>query len=216
MSLEIHSLKEKNDDLVLMARDACVLVAPHGTTIPASILNGSGDLIPFTAAWRSMGELDLSGGITITPDMTTADVEGYGSTMPRRTVVTKESVTFGLTAQETKALNLELYWGEDFSQGVVNDEQLVKKSTKNSKIAYWSIFIIAQDSTADGIALPYWVFPKATVTKKDSIKFGVEEALAYPLEFSVFEDEDYDGFVGIGNAGEWITANATAGGFDAS
>ena len=78
------------------------------------------------------------------------------------------------------------------------------------------LIVIGQDENEFGPVLPYWQFPKVTVTKKDAIKLGMEDALVYPLTFTAFEDEAYGGFVGIGHAGAGFVATSAAGGFDGS
>lgn len=217
MATTIKSLKEKNDPLVIMARDACVLATRYGSgTIPAAITtNPAGDVMALPANWHSLGELDQKSGITITPDLKTVDVRGYGSLGPRRVVPTEENVTLGFTAQESRALNLEMFWDTDFAGQTadVNGEVVAKKSY-TSNLSYWSLIVIGQDENEYGTVLPYWVFPKVSVTKKDAIKLGMEDALVYPLTFTAFEDENYGGYIGIGHAGAGFAAIAGDAGFD--
>ena len=218
MATDIKSLKEKFDPLVIMARDAVVLAAPYGTTIPSGITTApDGTVMSMPPGWRSAGELDQKTGLTITPDLKTVEVRGYGSLGPRRVVPTEENVTLSFGAQESKALNLEMFWGTNFSdvQPNANGETLVKKGYSGA-LKYWSLIVIGQDENEFGLVLPYWQFPKVTVTKKDAIKLGMEDALVYPLTFTAFEDEAYGGFVGIGHAGAGFVATSAAGGFDGS
>lgn len=216
---DILSLKDKNDPLVIMARDAAVIATPYGQgVIPSAITtNPQGDVMAMPVGWRSVGELDQKTGITITPDLKTVDVRGYGSLGPRRVVPTEENVTLSFGAQESKALNLEMFWDIDFSAATpdANGEVLVKKGY-SSKLKYWSIIIIGQDETENGTVLPYWIFPKVSVTKKDAIKLGMEDALVYPLTFTAFEDPTFGGYIGIGHAGAGFAATAAAAGFDAT
>lgn len=217
-STDIKSLKDKNDPLVLMARDAAVIATPYGQgTIPDAITtNPNGDVMALPSGWRSAGELDQKTGITITPDLKTVDIRGYGSLGPRRVVPTEENVTLSFGAQESRALNLEMFWDTEFEGSQdINGESLVKKGY-SSKLKYWSLIVIGQDETEFGTVLPYWIFPKVSVTKKDAIKLGMEEALVYPLTFTAFEDSTYGGYIGIGHAGAGFAATAAAAGFSAT
>lgn len=216
MATDIKSLKDKQDSLVVMARDAAVLAAPYGTVIPAGITTDPvGNLMSLPSGWGSVGELDQQAGITITPDLQTAEVHGYGSMGARRVVVTKETVTVGFTAQESRALNLEMFWGGDFKNKTpdANGEVVVKRGYE-STLKYWSLLIIGQDDNEFGRVLDYWVFPKVTITSKEAVKLGQEEALVYPLTFTAFEDATYGGYVGVGQAGVGFTATALTAGYD--
>lgn len=217
MATKIIDLKDKADQLVIRASDACVLAAPYGAVIPSAITTDvAGNLMALPAGWHSVGEIDEAAGVTITPDLQTGELRGYGSRGPRRTWITQESVTFGFTAQESRALNLEMFWDVDFTGGTdVNGEQLVKKSYSSSQ-RYWSVIIIGEDANEDGVVLPYWIFPKATITQKEAISLDIEGALVYPFEFTAFEDKDFGGYVGIGHAGAGFAQIAVDGGFDGS
>lgn len=217
MVTKISTLKDKSDNLVLRAQDACVLAAPYGTTIPSAITTDpQGNLMALPSGWHSVGEIDEGAGIAITPDIQTGKIRGYGSRGDRRTWITQESVTFGFTAQESRALNLSMFWDVDFTDGLdVNGELLVKKSYSSS-MKYWSVIILGEDENEDGVILPYWVFPKASVTKKDAVKLDIEGGLVYPFEFTAFEDKDYGGYMGIGHAGAGFAGIAVEGGFDGS
>lgn len=217
MATNIVSLKDKFDPLVFMGRDACVLATKWGVgTIPEGITTDpAGNLMALPTNWHSSGELDQKAGITITPDLKTAEIMGYGSLGPRRVVPTGETVTLSFTPQESRALNLEMFWNVDFANQAAdaNGEVLAKKSY-TSKLNYWSLIVIAQDETEYGEVFPYWIFPKVSVTKTDAVKLGMEEAIAYPLTFTAFEDDAFGGFIGIGHAGAGFQAVAAEGGFD--
>jgi hypothetical protein len=219
MAIDIVSLKDAFDPLVFMGRDACVLIAKYGAgTIPAGITtNPAGDLMALPANWRSAGELDQKAGISITPDLKTADVVGYGNLGTRRTVPTGNSVSLAFTAQETRALNLELFWGTDFSNVAPNaNGEVLSKVGYSSKLNYYSVIVIAQDENEFGEVFPYWIFPKMTVTKTDALKFSMEDALNYPITMTAYEDKPYGGFIGVGHAGAGFHAVAAHGGFDVS
>lgn len=218
MALKVSSLKDKHDNLVLRGQDVAVLAAPYGTTLPTSITSDAqGNLAPLPAGWKSVGEIEEAAGLTITPDVQTGNLRGYGSRGDRRVWITQESVTIGFTAQESTALNLEMFWDVSFEGGIdpSTGEQMVKKSYAGA-MKYWSLLAIAEDENEDGIILPYWLFPKVTVTKKDAVKLDVEGGIVYPFEFTAFEDPDFAGYMGIGHAGAGFAQIALDGGFDAT
>ncbi|QGH75751.1 major tail protein [Gordonia phage Syleon] len=199
----IKSLKDKNDGLVVMARDAAVIATPYGLgTIPTKLTGPGGNLISLPSNWDTFGELDQKTGIKITPDVKTADVEGYGSMGPRRTVKTGESVTLNFAAQESKNLVLSAFWDLDLSDTVAdsNGEWQAKKSYA-SDMKLWSLILLGADQNEYGDVYPYWIFPKVMVTKTDAVSLGTDAALVYPFTFQAFEDENFGGFMAIGAAG---------------
>lgn len=212
----VYSLKDKNDDLVIMAQDLCVLACIHGQgAIPSKLSTGpSGELLSLPTNWFSIGELDQKAGAKISPDIKTADVYGYGSMAPRRTVKTEESVTVSFSAQESRAMNLGMFWSADLSNVTPdpNGEWQIKKSAQ-SKLIYYSLILVGQDANSAGDVYPYWIFPKVTVTKTDAINLANDSALAYPFTFQTFEDKAFGGYVAIGSAGSGQAAINTAAGF---
>lgn len=205
MATTIVSLKDKQDDLVVMAQDLAAVACVYGQgTIPSAITTDTdGNLLPLPANWFPLGELDQKAGAKISPEIKTTDVYGYGSLAPRRTVKTEESVTVSFSAQESRKINLSLFWSTDLTdvEPDVNGEVQFKK-TAASSLVYYSLILIGQDANSAGIVLPYWVFPKVTVIKTDAISLMNDQAVAYPFTFQTFEDNAYGGYVGVGFAGE--------------
>ncbi|AYR03170.1 major tail protein [Gordonia phage Octobien14] len=215
MANGIKSLKDKNDGLVVMARDAAVIATPYGVgSIPTKLTGPGGNLISLPSNWDSFGELDQQAGISITPDVQTANVDGYGSTGPRRTVKTGESVTLAFAAQESRNLVLSAFWDLDLDNTVAdsNGEWQAKKSY-TSDMKLWSLILLGADQNEFGDVYPYWIFPKVMVTQTDAVTLGTDSALVYPFTFQAFEDESFGGFMAIGSAGPGQAGVNAAAGF---
>ncbi|QNJ57067.1 major tail protein [Gordonia phage Rabbitrun] len=211
----IFSFKEKNDDLVVMARDAAVIATPYGVgAVPTKLTGVGGSLITLPTNWLSFGELDQQAGITITPDQSTADVRGYGSMGPRRVVKTEESVTLGFSPQESRNLAVSAFWGLDMEDLVAdaNGEWQAKKSYASS-LQYWSLILLSADENKYGDVYNYWIFPKVSVTQTDAISLATDSAMVYPLTFTAFEDAEYGGFMAMGAGGPGQAAVNVAAGF---
>ncbi len=204
MATEIRGLKDKNDDLVLNARNAAVIATPYGVgQIPAKITqDAQGNLLPLPTGWKSFGELDNKTGFKITPDIKTTEIEGYGSLGSRRTIKTGESVQFMFAPQETRDVAVSMFWSVDLAKLIedANGEVLAKRSYEDKQL-FWSLILIGQDDAPTGVKFPYWVFPKVTVVKTDGITLGMGDAVTYPLTVPAYEDVEYGAVLGIGLAG---------------
>lgn len=214
----VYSLKDKNDDLVIMAQDLAVIACVYGQgVIPEKIsTNTDGELLALPTNWFALGELDQKAGAKISPEIKTTDVYGYGSMAPRRTVKTEESVSVSFSAQESRNINLSMFWGKDLTDVTAdaNGEWQFKKSGQSS-LVYYSLILIGQDSNSAGDVYPYWIFPKTTITKTDAIQLQNDQPVVFPFQFQTFEDKAYGGYVGVGSAGAGQAAINTAAGFSA-
>jgi hypothetical protein len=199
----VLSLKDKNDDLLVVPGDLSVLIANYGATIPTALTDDDGSLLPLPAGWYSAGEIDQKGGASITPDTKTTDILGYGSMVPRRTIKTSEGLTIDFTAQEVRKVNLGLFWGMDLSANsadATSGEWQVKK-TAQARMSFFSVILLGQDENADGDILPYWIFPKVSVTKSGKIGLQMDGAMSYPITLTAYDDKDFGGYVAFGQAG---------------
>lgn len=201
--------KKKDDALVIVPGNLAVIAAEYGTTIPTKLTDVSGNLVALPTGFKAVGEVAKSEGLTVTPELSTADIEGYGSPNPRRVVRTKETITVGFTAQESRALNVEMFWNQEFGSVTadVNGEwQMVKSANDGLLNRYYSLIIIGQDANEVGNIFPYYIFPKVSVSKTEAQKWDSEKELAYPFEFSAYEGDFGLGsatiVVGAGGAGQ--------------
>jgi hypothetical protein len=202
----ILSLKDKNDDLVVIPGDLAIVACPWGTAeIPDSLTTGAdGALNALPVGWQSVGEIEKKSGAEISPDSKTADIEGYGSLVPRRTVKTAESVMLDFTAQEVRKINFGMFWGMDLSDIQANETtgewRAIKRAT--TTVQFWSIMLFGIDGPEDNEVIPFWIFPKMSVVKSGKISLQMDGALSTPISLSAYEDNDFGGYVAFGMAGK--------------
>lgn len=214
--MSILSLKDKTDELVVVAGDLAMLVAPYGVTVPKKISTGpTGELISLPSGFVSAGELAQKDGAKITPDTKTQDILGYGSLAPRRVVKTGESVELQVSPQEARNINFSMFWGTNPNETVVDpvtgEYQIIK--TSQSRVQYYSVILIGQDENEFGYIYPYWIFPKMSVTKSDSFSLQMDQEITYPVALTAFESKEFGGYVAVGQAGAGSAALNADGGF---
>ncbi|GAA4399659.1 phage tail tube protein [Tsukamurella soli] len=214
----IATLKNTNNELYMVPGDACVIAAPwvQGACPTAITTDAQGDLLPLPMGWQSLGELDQKAGIKITPDKKTNDILGYGSIVPRGSVNTAMSVTAEFSIQEWTEIGAALYWDVDKASVTVDpttgEWQIAKSATP--EVNYYSLIIVGQDITSgQGYRFPYWIFPKAMVTKQSAQSLSMSEALLMPVTFTAYTDDTLGEFLITGAGGPGVQATNTAAGF---
>lgn len=200
-----QQLKGKNDPLVTVPLNSMVALhpwSPGATYIPANICDPtSGALQGLQPGWSTGGELQKKAGIDITPDRKTSDVEGAGSLVPRRTVITSEGVSIDYTAQEWRKVNMSVFYGVDMSQVWVNPTSGEWRAHKSASPIqqYFSMIVLAFDGLPSSEVYPFWIFPKVACPKVGKISLVDGSEMAFPSTLTIYEDNAYvssDGYVG--------------------
>lgn len=214
MSLEnFRALKEKRDELVLVATDMAVIGAPYGTELPQEIVASDGSLMQMPEGWVSFGEVAKDAGAEIAPERKFNDIMGYGSMGPRRRIKESEGVTVNVTPQETRKMLLQMQYAIDAAQ-LQNGEGAsgfrAKKYAQGGE-QYWSIFLVAFDGTVQNPIYPWWLFPKMSIGDGGKQSLKTDSPLASELSFTAYEDQDGSMYeFGIGGKG-WVDLSKAAG-----
>lgn len=186
---DVATIKDAQDALVAVPLDLTFVLAPYGTDIPASLAEADGDLAELPDPWDTVGEVQKAAGVSLTPDLTTADIEGYGSLGARRTIVTKEAFSIDATLQEyLRRLNFELYYRTKMAETVPDASSGEIRTIKpnNSGIIYYSGILIATDGALGEEIYPYWIFPRLSVTKTGALSLKMDAEMATPVTLSVY------------------------------
>lgn len=182
------ALQQRKNELIRKALEGSVFVAPFTADLPTTLTSGSnGDLNALPTGYVDVGWVDDKQGATWSRKPTTADVTSWGSVEPTRTDITKDDRVVKFTAQETKAITLELAEGVDMS-GVTPDGTTGEVSFSSStrpETRYYRVFGLFVDGDgADSIYIGR-LLPRAVVTSiGDQVWSNTADALVYPLEMS--------------------------------
>ncbi|MEV0367508.1 Ig-like domain-containing protein [Nocardia fusca] len=217
-------LKQKNDPLVVSALDWLVLLhkwEPGAPYMPEFLTDASGVLQTLPAGWVSAGEIQKAAGVNLTPETQTSNIEGYGSPGPRRTLVTGENFTIDWFAQEWKKINLEMWHNTDMSTVAAAPGQGFKARKKSQlQVTYYSVILIAYDGMPTAEVLPFFMYPKASVTQRAAMAGQQGAELGLPMTLTIFDDAAYDSGDGamydFGVCGAGFDDLAVASGFAAA
>lgn len=210
-------LKGKNDALVMNARDWAVLAhvwEPGCPYMPANLTDASGVLQDLPAGWKQIGEIQKAAGVNITPDTQTTPIEGYGSSNPRRTLVTSETFAIDFLAQEWRKQNLSMWHNTDLSSVNATPGQGFKaRKTSQLGLQYYSILLLGLDGTPGSEIYIWFEFGKTAVTQRQAMSGQQNAELGMPLTLNVFEDSEWGALYDFGVAGSGFDDIAVDAGF---
>lgn len=216
---DFRTLKDKNDALVMSAQDWLVLLhdwTPGASYIPADLCDSSGVLQTLPSGWFTSGEIQKAAGVSLAPDTQTSPIDGYGSSSPRRTMITAEGFTIDYFAQEWRKKNLELWHNVDLSTAAAAPGKGFRATkTSSLRVRYYSAILIAQDEGV-GNLYPFFMYPKVSVSKRGAMAGEQGKELGLPATLTVFEDADFGGMYDFGVAGAGFDAIAQDAGFAAA
>lgn len=209
--MSVRTLKEKRDELVLVATDLAVIAAPYGTTIPKTLFNEDGSLKEMPDGWLSLGEVEKAAGTDISPERKFSEIEGYGSLAARRRILQSEGITLGFTQQEVRKIALKM-------QNAVNDSHFEQdgvgfKFTKFSEGGeqYWSVFVIGFDGTTEKPIYIHWDLPKVAIADGSKSTWKTDSPVMGAMSLTAFEDPKHGLYsFGINGAG-WAELSRQAG-----
>lgn len=212
------ALKDKRDPLVVSALDWLVMLHPWvagASYMPTDICDGSGVLQTLPAGWLTSGEIQKAAGVSLAPDLQTANVEGYGSSAPRRIIPTGETMTIDYFAQEWRKVNLSAWHNVDMATtAAAAGKGFGVSKTSALNVFYYSALVIARDANSSGELYPWFKFPKVMVSKRAAMAGTTGKELGLPCTLTILDDADYgdDGGVydfGVAGAGfDSIAADA--------
>lgn len=203
-------IKDKQDQLVLAATDIAAIVVPYGTELGPVVDDSTGELLEAPTGAQTLGEIQKSAGVDLSPDMNTEGIQGYGSRADRRIFVTEESFSVELTVQEIRAAAYKMFLSVG-DEDVTNGEFTTRmKKSASGDVVYYGLILIAKDLAKEGEIFPFWKFPKVAVTNKGSMSLAEAAEMGIPLTFTIFEDDGEMMEVGLGGKG-WPTLRALAG-----
>lgn len=152
----------------------------------------TGDLdVPDTA--ESAGVIEKKAGVSLTHNIDSTDIEGYGDAEPVRTIISKRTVSFDAEYLETNKIVLEKFWGTVFVEG----ENLTVSSTGGVTIdtpnlpddLFYHAYLIAKDDVNGDDLWAYFIMPKVKLTKVDNQDSKDDGAVSYKMTFQAFRDD---------------------------
>lgn len=200
---DFETIRDAKNELVLADLHLAVLFAPSSTTALETLEDPStGDIVSLSA-YRSAGIMEKGAGVSITNDVESTDIEGYGEAEPVRTIINKRKVSFQATFLETNITTLEKYWGTSFANVVPSGHGgVVIEAPSLPKNQYYRTILLGQDDVDDDPLYTYWIMPRVKLESVDNQELKDDGAISYTLTFTAFRDS----VVGFSVAQGWCGA----------
>lgn len=188
---DFESIRDAKADLVLAHLHFAVLFDSIGNDVAATLEDAAtGDLdVPATA--ESAGIIEKAAGVSITSEMDTTDIEGYGEADPVRTIISKRSVQFEAKFLETNKTVLEQFWGtvfDDTNLDVSEHGGVTIKAPTLPKNTFYRAYLVATDDVNGEDLYAYYVMPRVKLVNVGNQESRDNEAVGYTLTFQAYRD----------------------------
>lgn len=182
-------LRKGNPDLEIAALDWAIYLAPKNTPIPTSFTNASGAIQPLNAAYIPVGNLDKKAGTKLATAINSTPVETYGEQGPTRIIRKNRDTTVDFTMQQTSAVTLGAYWGQDFTaveaDAASGEVNLV--ISENAFNVEYSLIMIGFDGEQDAEIYTIVDSGRATLSKSGDITFNDDGIAMYPVTLQMLK-----------------------------
>lgn len=218
----ISAYQSGQSDLELAARDLAVLLVPYDDSAPLlATLEASGGGLEIPANYMSVGNFTKAAGVTLGHSPEINDIESHGKASPTRQMASKRQITIGFEPQETKLINLALYWGTDWLSNAPTLSadggfaEAIPELPLNLK--FRCILLGWDDFNGEDIFI-YWIANKVNVSATSDTELVDSNVIRYPFTLNCQSDDESQSALTVGICGDgWETLQGlTESGFGGS
>ena len=202
----ISTYQAGQSDLELAARDLAVLLTPYNNSHPLlPTLESSVGSLSIPNYYISVGNFTKAAGVTLghTPEIT--DVDSHGKASPTRQLPNRRPITIGFEPQETKLVNLSLYWGTDWLSNAPTLSansgfaEAIPELPLNLK--FRAILLGWDDFNGDDIFI-YWIANKVNVSATTDTELVDSNVIRYPYTLNCQADDENQSALTVGICGQ--------------
>lgn len=180
----------KRKNLLLAARQFAVIQYPYSAPLITNIHDSATGALVLPAGGIPIGLHKKSEGGNLSNDQTINDTESHGVGGPTRQIPTKRVIQLGLSPQETSKVNLENYWGTDWSDVGLDASGAFTASVSDLPQNRLARAVLYGEDDFDGLYIGMgWIGNRVNIAKTDAQKIVDAEVLMYPWTMN-FQTED--------------------------
>lgn len=190
---DFETVRAAAQDLVLSKLSLAILFAKTSSPAITTVEDpATGDLADLTD-YRSAGILQKDAGLSITSNIDSSDIEGYGEVEPVRTIITKRTTSFNASFIETNREVIEKFWGIELdgtNLTVSSHGGVTIKAPIRPKNIFYRCVLLGQDEVNGEDLFPYWIMPKVKLVDVDNLDAKDDDAIQYRMTFQAFRDPE--------------------------
>ncbi|MEU2013109.1 Ig-like domain-containing protein [Nocardia sp. NPDC019302] len=210
-----NDVRQGNADLEIGVLDWAIYLAPKGTVIPDNFTDATGAIQALAAAYIPVGNLDKKAGTKLATAINSTPVETYGEQGPTRIIRKSRDTTVDFTMQQTSAITLSAYWGQDFTETTADPASgevhlVISEQAFNQE---WVLVMIGYDADSAGDEI-YTIVDsgRATLSKSGDITFNDDGIAMYPVTLQMLKSRSLGYATRVSYAGAgWKPLAADAG-----
>jgi hypothetical protein len=217
MSDFASDIRQGNPDLEIGVLDWAIYLAPKNTAIPANFTDSSGVILALPDTYVPVGNLDKKAGTKLATAINSTPVETYGEQGPTRIIRKSRDTTVDFTMQQTSAVTLGAYWGQDFTD-VTSDPSSGETHLIISESAFnieYSLIMIGFDGEVDAEIYTIVDSGRATLQKSGDITYNDDGIALYPVTMQMLKHRTLGYATRISMAGKGWKPLASVAGFAA-
>ncbi|WP_433568060.1 Ig-like domain-containing protein (plasmid) [Nocardia sp. CA-151230] len=208
-------VRQGNPDLEIAVLDWAIYLAPKNTAIPTDYTDSSGLILPLSAAYVPVGNLDKKAGTKLATAINSTPVDTYGEQTATRIIRKSRDTTVDFTMQQTSMVTAGAYWGQDFSDvsasATTGEVHLVISETAFN--VEYSLVMIGVDGEAGAEIYTIIDSGRATLSKSGDVTYNDDGIAMYPVTMQFLKHKTLGYATRITYAGAGFQPLASAAGF---
>lgn len=190
---DFESIRDAKADLVLAHLHFAVLFDNISSEAAITLEDAATGGLTVPATAESAGIIEKSAGVSLTHEMDSTDIEGYGEADPVRTIISKRSVKFEAKFLETNKAVLEKFWGtvfDDTNLDVSETGGVTIKAPSLPKNTFYRAYLVATDDVNGSDLYAYYVMPRVKLVNVANQDSKDNDAVSYTLTFQAYRDAE--------------------------
>ncbi|AGM12274.1 major tail protein [Mycobacterium phage Skinny] len=148
-------------------------------------------VVPVTA--ESAGVIEKQAGVSLTHEIDSTDIDGYGDAEPVRTIISRRVVQFQANFLETNKVVLEKFWGtvfDDSNLEVSAHGGVTLKAPSLPKNVFYRAYLVTEDDVNGEVLNAYYIMPRVKLVNVDTQTSQDDGSVSYNMTFQAFKDSD--------------------------
>ncbi len=190
---DFETIRDAKADLVLAHLHFAILFDSLSEAAVSTLEDASTGALDIPETAESAGIIEKQAGVSLTHDIESNDIEGYGEAEPVRTIISKRTVEFQANFLETNKVVLEKFWGTVFDSTNLDVSEhggVTVKAPTLPKNTFYRAYLVATDDVNGEDIYAYYIMPRVKLVNVDNQESQDDDATSYQMTFRAFRDKE--------------------------